>query len=204
MRPPKKLAVHAFTLIELLTVIAIIAILMGLLFPALSTVKESARKTQAKNDLTQICTAVTAFYTEYSKYPVPPGTTADYYDYGSKNTNDKLFNVLRAVTNGDPSGLNPRQIVFISPPLAKPTTQRGGIIPTGESNAGCYYDPWGSPYYVRIDSNYDNQFPNPYSSGAGSTTLNAGVVSWSLGKNKKGGSGTFGTGDASDDVLSWQ
>ena len=63
-RPP-----HAFTLIELLVVIAIIAILIGLFVPSLFTIYERARKTQAKNDLTQIVNAVNAFYTEYGKYP---------------------------------------------------------------------------------------------------------------------------------------
>ena len=73
MRPP---AIHnrAFTLIELLVVIAIIVILVGLLFPAFKGVQNQARQTQAKNDLTQIVTAVNAFYTEYGKYPVS-GTT---------------------------------------------------------------------------------------------------------------------------------
>src|SRR5439155_9489011 len=94
----------AFTLIELLVVIAIIAILVGLLFPAFQAVQNQARKTQAKNDLTQIVNAVNAFYTEYGKYPVdssctttadaayswndPPATRCDY--------NDKVLNELRA------------------------------------------------------------------------------------------------------------
>ena len=41
-------------LIELLVVIAIIAILIGLLFPAFRAVQDQAKRTQAKNDLTQI------------------------------------------------------------------------------------------------------------------------------------------------------
>src|SRR4051812_43446348 len=65
----------AFTLIELLTVIAIIAILMGILFPVINNVKENAKKVQAKNDVTQIVTAVKAYYTEYGKYPPVPGST---------------------------------------------------------------------------------------------------------------------------------
>src|SRR5438552_3035429 len=59
----------AFTLVELLTVIAIIAILMGLLFPAIGIVKEQARKVQAKTDITNIVAAVKQYYTEYGKYP---------------------------------------------------------------------------------------------------------------------------------------
>src|SRR5437868_1556168 len=62
--------VRAFTLIELLVVITIIVILMGLLFPVFRGVQDQARKTQAKNDTAQIVTAVTAFYTDYGKYPL--------------------------------------------------------------------------------------------------------------------------------------
>ena len=60
----------AFTLVELLTVIAIIAILMGLLFPAIGAVKENGRRVQAKNDVMGIITAVKQYNTEYGKYPV--------------------------------------------------------------------------------------------------------------------------------------
>ena len=59
-----------FTLIELLVVITIIAILMALLFPAFKGVQDQAKRTQAKNDVTQIVTAVNAFYTEYGQYPL--------------------------------------------------------------------------------------------------------------------------------------
>src|SRR6202043_2158536 len=87
----------AFTLIELLVVITIIVILMGLLFPAFRGVQDQAKKTQAKNDLTQIVTAVNAFYTEYGRYPTSAATdaTATYGPGG--NTNDALFNELRGI-----------------------------------------------------------------------------------------------------------
>ena len=141
---------HAFTLIELLVVIAIIIILAGLLFPAFSGVQQQARRTQAKNDLTQIVTAVNAFYTEYGKYPtsLTTDTTATYGPAG--NTNDLLFNELRAV--GSPT-LNTRRIVFISPPDVKdPSQPKSGIGTT--SFTGQYFDPWGKPYNVRIDGDY--------------------------------------------------
>ena len=60
----------AFTLMELLLVIVIIVILLGLAFPVFQGVLERAKKMQAKNDVTQIVTAVNAFYTEYGKYPL--------------------------------------------------------------------------------------------------------------------------------------
>src|ERR1700730_6586952 len=106
----------AFTLIELLVVITIIVILMGLLFPAFRGVQNQAKKTQAKNDLTQIVTAVNAYYTEYGKYPIAPATETTFGPGGSPATNETLFNELRGLTS---SALNPRQIVFISPPDVK-------------------------------------------------------------------------------------
>src|SRR5207249_11378281 len=83
---------RAFTLIELLVVIAIIIILAGLLFAGLRGAQEQARRTQATNDLTQIVTAVNAYYTEYGKYPLVTADTT----YGPGGTaNNPLFNELR-------------------------------------------------------------------------------------------------------------
>ncbi len=199
----------AFTLIELLVVIAIIAILIGLLFPAFRAVQDQAKRTQAKNDLTQIVTAVNAYYTEYGKYPLPTTATSDYiYGPGGAATNDDLFYALRAVAGGNINGsdaANPRKIVFINPPYVKdPSNPRSGIgTPTG-TRPGQYYDPWGTPYAVEIDGNYNNQIAtNPYTAdtGAGPGTLGLGVIAWSFGKDGTQGNANF---NASDDVISWQ
>src|SRR2546430_9016470 len=86
----------AFTLIELLVVIAIIAILLGLVFPVFQGVQERTKKVQAKNDLTQIVTAVNAFYTEYGRYPLVGTVTTPDTTYGSGGgASDRFFNELR-------------------------------------------------------------------------------------------------------------
>ena len=190
---------HAFTLIELLVVISIIAVLMGLAFPVFQGVQNTAKKTQAKNDLVQIVTAVNASYTEYGKYPLPAGTAGDEYTYGSAGITKPLFDALRGV---DPN-LNPRQIEFIKPADAKSANPpKGGIGPQGDEQ---FYDPWGKPYVVRIDSDYSSDVPNPYSSNAGAVPkLRAGVIAWSLGKDLSGGSGDKNAGNGKDDVISWQ
>ena len=192
----------AFTLIELLVVIAIIAILIGLLFPAFRAVQNQAKQTQAKNDLTQIVNAVNAFYTDYGKYPLV--TTADTIYGPAANLNNTLLNVLRAqdATN------NPRQIVFISPPYVKNDAagyRRSGVSPVTAQ----YYDPWGQPYNVEIDGNYDNAVANPYTVNAGATpNLSTGVIAWSLGIDGSGAtaaaSGDKNAGVYADDVISWQ
>ena len=45
---------RAFTLVELLVVIAIIGTLVGLLLPAVQAAREAARRTQCRNSLTQL------------------------------------------------------------------------------------------------------------------------------------------------------
>ena len=197
--PTQKSQQEAFTLIELLVVIAIIAILIGLLFPAFRAVQDQAKRTQAKNDLTQIVNAVNAYYTDYGKYP--PAT-----DDVVIADNSTLFNVLRAA---EPTPTyNLRQIVFINPPYVKNDTagnRRSGVSPTD----GKYYDPWGTQYQVAIDTNYDNQMTNPYSLNAGPTTLGIGVIAWSFGSDGQsqsvpGPAPDKNAGVNSDDVISWQ
>lgn len=189
---------RAFTLIELLVVITIIVVLLGLLFPAFQAVQNQAKKTQAKNDLTQIVTAVNAFYTEYGRYPM--GEITDMAaTYGSGNPNSAIFNELRATSNA----LNTRQIVFISPPDAKDqTTPKGGI---GRAD-NQFYDPWGFAYRIRIDADYDNQVSNPYTAetGAGPTQIRQGVIAWSVGKDAGLGRNGNNNFSGSDDVISWQ
>jgi type II secretory pathway pseudopilin PulG len=167
---------------------------MGLLFPAFQGVQNQAKRAQAKNDLTQIVTAVNAFYTEYGKYPITNTT-----DVTFSTTNNTVFDVLRNMTGTTPgNALNTRGIVFINVPAAKDQTNpRSGI----KTASGVWYDPWGKPYNVAIDGNYDNQIANPYTSNAGATpNLQAGVIAWSLGSD-----GVQGTDfKASDDVISWQ
>src|SRR5213596_1589820 len=167
-RPPQ-----AFTLIELLVVIAIIIILAGLLYPAYNAVQSQAKRTQAKNDLTQIVNAVNAFYTEYGKFPVPSSLAAGNDCSFSWDVppalrpepyNDWLLNELRACTASDTTScsgaatVNTRQIVYISPPTVKdPNNPKSGIGTGATSiNRGRFFDPWGSPYNVDIDSTYDN------------------------------------------------
>jgi prepilin-type N-terminal cleavage/methylation domain-containing protein/prepilin-type processing-associated H-X9-DG protein len=60
---------RAFTLIELVTVIALLGLLVALLLPALQSARESSRATACRNNLKQIGIALTNYETVHQHFP---------------------------------------------------------------------------------------------------------------------------------------
>ncbi len=219
---------HAFTLIELLVVITIIIVLMGLLFPAFRGAQDQAKRVQAKNDESQIVTAVNAYYTDYGKFPVDDSKQG--YDTllgnpGGLYDNALIFNVLRAIPDSNwnsANKLNLRQVVYFNGANAKdPTNPKSGFATQDTTSNGStiktggFVDPWGSEYLVSVDSDYDGWTMDfiAYSDltyttrtgGAGTwPAVSATCISSSWGKDNKWGTNGDGKFRNSDDVLSWQ
>src|ERR1022692_4550219 len=83
----------AFTLIELLLVIAIIAILAALMLPALSSAKAKAKRIICLNNLKQLATAWTMYYGDNNgqlascaPYHVPISTNSSAWVLGNAQT----------------------------------------------------------------------------------------------------------------------
>lgn len=213
---------RAFTLIELLTVIAVIAILMGLLFPAIAIVREQMRRAQATNDITNIVTAVKQFQTEYSKYPavLEAATSAEedtlVGDAVAKATvdNSALFDILRAIDRGPNQGHrgNPKRVPFFEGRVASSAEKpiAGFADKAGTAKPGSFFDPWGTQYGVVMDTNYDNQITvsEQYSDFSGAQSPRVGAGAFAMGKDGKLGTksdGIFRKGSTnSDDVVSWR
>lgn len=139
--PPADSLARAFTLIELLVVISVIGILIGLLFPVVSSAMDYARRANARHDVTQISTAILSYQIEYGKLP-PPVDNTDI----KMTVSDELLANLRGTGGG-----NPRKVTFLDAKDLAPGSSRGrsGVMGTK------YVDPWGSTYTVALDGNYD-------------------------------------------------
>jgi len=109
------------------------AIVLGIFFPFGTSIDRS-RKAQAKNDVTQIATAVTAFATEYGHLPSMP-------------TNGLVGGDILSALVGSNQTLNPRNIQFIEIGIAK--KGKSGL------RDGTFVDPWGGPYRIAISANTD-------------------------------------------------
>ena len=159
-----------FTLVELLTVIAVIAILAGIAIPVVVGMQSKGRETSARADMNSIKMALTQFKADYSIWPVAPASTdtllrakfksEDSGDKYKDSQNDSMiaelttFNTAPKDNAPDPKTsftYNTKRRKYLDAP-AKPVT------PVAGGSAGFMkLDPWGRRYNIAIDTNYDKR-----------------------------------------------
>jgi len=83
---------RAFTLVEMLVVIAVIAVLAAMIFPAANKLKINATKQKAQTELKLIASAITGYKQQYGHYPPDHP--------GNPITNGLYFELLGTVLKG--------------------------------------------------------------------------------------------------------
>jgi prepilin-type N-terminal cleavage/methylation domain-containing protein len=126
---------RAFTLIELLTVIAVIGILAALLFPAFSTVKRHALINHATAEMGQLETAIDRYKAAYGFYPPSSTNTINSVPIS------QLYYELEGITNTGTAASPQYQTLDLNPMMLN-TNQViaafgvGGFINSTKPGAG--------------------------------------------------------------------
>jgi prepilin-type N-terminal cleavage/methylation domain-containing protein len=102
----------AFTMIEVLVVIAIIAVLVALLIPAVQSAREAARRLQCRNNLKQVALAAQNYHDVNRRFPLllsvvyqsgfpcgpDKGIPGEYFDFNMHTWGSALLPFLEATT----------------------------------------------------------------------------------------------------------
>ncbi len=172
---------RAFTLVEMLIVVAIVAILIGLLMPAIQAARESARFGQCRNNIRQMGSACVQHEAAYGYFPLMTrlyGWTADAdlgngkvpvvtpdYPAGSVQTGSWMYNILPYMDHLKihqyglgTSGVTKRQWNARMAGVAIPTFHCSSRTDPRIYNNGAYVNAAGAPdwpgYVTRPDFGY--------------------------------------------------
>lgn len=148
---------RGFTLIELMIVVAIIAILAGILIPNFVNARAQAQTSACESNLRAIATSMELFYADNQHYPalgkIPDQINALGIDYLNNTPRDPADAASSAymIENG-PSGDNQSYTIacpgtHVATTLAKLTTTAGGLC---GANCGSKTITWTSGIGLRV------------------------------------------------------
>lgn len=154
-RPPARPFVAAFTLIELLTVVAIIGILAAITFGVAKGVNERAAINQAKAELSALAAGLEAYKRQYGDYPqtgaMAANTTGAAATVSATSIPGLLFNALLGEIG--PKLATYKGKAFVQ--LDNFSLHSATTLPTATSGpvANAFIDPWGRPYIYSYRTN---------------------------------------------------
>lgn len=187
-----------FTLVELLVVIAIIAILAGAGFSGVTFAINKAKATTGLSVCTGTEKAVNDFFQEYGSMPIVEDADQEVKTDGTDADGMQLLDILLAREVGADID-NVRKIVFLEVKQGK-GDKDGLIYDSSGSNLEGLFDPWGGPYFIMLDGDFDQQIDVKPTASAAKRTLNGRrVAMWSDGVDFEEGA----AGKVTDDVRTW-
>jgi len=229
-------------------VIAIIGILAALLLPALGTAKKAATVKKAQLEISDLVSAISRYDAAYSHYPTvqTPGTND--FTYMGANTgltgigngnwltnNSEVIAILMDLETYPGSGVrtanfghvkNTQQTKFLNAPMNSSSNSLPGVGPDL-----IYRDPWGNPFIISMDLNYNENTQDAFykfaavsrvtntkpegfngllnvsdNSGASDDyEYHGGIMVWSLGPDGAASkTKRADLGENKDNVLSWK
>lgn len=157
---------RAFTLLELLAVIAIIALLTGIVIGVGRRASESGKIARAKAELAVISAALESYKRQYGDYPQAGATNfaLPTTELNEGHANVRLYNALTGYYGPRLNELAPRGRAFIELARFSTETAAAGMataLSTG-SERNALLDPWGNRYVYYYRSNAGaNAWQNP-------------------------------------------
>jgi len=127
-----------FSLIEILTVAAIVAILMGMIGSASFTARQRAYQAQAQAEVRELASAFRAYWLTYGYWP--PEVQGFSSDESFQPVGKSLLRSIMGENMGG-TGANTRQIVFL-----QIADKNFGVDNSG--SADMFLDPWGNAYQM--------------------------------------------------------
>ncbi len=178
----------AISLPEWGVLIGVLTLLLAIFFPAWEAWRRHNRLAMARSDIRAMQAAISRYQREYGTWPSESSPGAADIRYGARRPNAVLMRILRSDANAldRESRLNPQHMIFIE----IERYQKGF---SGLNDSDEFLDPWGSPYQIALDSNYDGAVT--IENSIYGRVLGAGALIWSLGPDRKS--------ETSDDLLSW-
>lgn len=152
--PLRRLAKSAFTLVELLVVMSIIAALAGLLFPAAGAVTKQVKKVKTRTLFASLKMGVDMYYSEYQRMPPLGGAGAggDLSFRSDEPYGRELISALTGDVDDDVAKrLNPRTISFCE--FNEKQMRENNSLGYG----GYLIDGFGNTFYMIMDYDYDGK-----------------------------------------------